>query len=253
MQGGWTAGADAYLRLQSRRGVEQRCWDRDGVAALQQVGWRGAVVLTAVGRPEAAAALLVDVVGAGHDLPQRVTLPRGTVEVLVRTAPAVAARLRGGADWEWMWTDTAPDLQPGEGRVVRLDACDHPAVAALLAVASPRSSAAAGDPRVERWVGVRDEVGGLRGALVAAAANEPVAPPVPHLASIATHPGRRGEGLGAAVTSALTRALLAEGSQAVTLGMYSDNAVARRMYARLGFRCDHLFSSRVLVPARRVG
>ena len=41
----------------------------------------------------------------------------------------------------------------------------------------------------------------------------------------------------------------AEGHEVVTLGMYSDNPVARRVYERLGFRCDHRFSSRALVPA----
>ena len=45
--------------------------------------------------------------------------------------------------------------------------------------------------------------------LVAVAADEPMRPDVPHLASIATHPDVRGTGLGAAVTAALTRQLLA--------------------------------------------
>ena len=73
-------------------------------------------------------------------------------------------------------------------------------------------------------------------------------PDVPHLASIATHPDVRGTGLGAAVTAALTRQLLAEGHEVVTLGMYADNVVARRMYLRLGYRCAHEFSSRAVVP-----
>ena len=72
-------------------------------------------------------------------------------------------------------------------------------------------------------------------------------PGVPHLASIATHPSARGRGLGALVTAALTRRLLDEGAPVVTLGMYADNDVARRMYLRLGFRCDHRWSSRAVV------
>ena len=50
-----------------------------------------------------------------------------------------------------------------------------------------------------------------------------------------------------AVTAWITRELLATGSDWVTLGMYSDNEVARRLYHRLGFRCDHYFTSGPLV------
>ncbi len=60
-------------------------------------------------------------------------------------------------------------------------------------------------------------------------------PGVPHLASIATRPDVRGRGYGEAVTSSLTRAALLGGRPVVTLGMYADNAVARRLYQRLGF------------------
>jgi predicted GNAT family acetyltransferase len=49
------------------------------------------------------------------------------------------------------------------------------------------------------------------------------------------------------VTAWLTRQLLAEGTGWVTLGMYSDNDVARRMYLRLGYQCDHRFTSGRLI------
>jgi predicted GNAT family acetyltransferase len=75
-------------------------------------------------------------------------------------------------------------------------------------------------------------------------------PGVPHLASIATLPAVRGRGLGEAVTSSLTRAALLAGRPVVTLGMYSDNAVARRLYQRLGFGDVRHWSSRRLRPAR---
>jgi predicted GNAT family acetyltransferase len=45
------------------------------------------------------------------------------------------------------------------------------------------------------------------------------------------------------VTGAVTRDVLLGGAPVVTLGMYSDNEIARRMYLRLGFRCDHHWSS----------
>ena len=53
-----------------------------------------------------------------------------------------------------------------------------------------------------------------------------------------------GAGAGGCV---LTRRLLDEGAPVVTLGMYADNDVARRMNLRLGFRCDHRWSSRAVV------
>lgn len=99
-----------------------------------------------------------------------------------------------------------------------------------------------GPGRVLQWVGIRDD----EGALIACAAHTERVRGVPHLASIATHPQWRGRGLGSAITGGMTRRLLAEGAPVVTLGMYADNDVARRMYERLGFRCEHRFTSRSL-------
>ncbi len=240
----WTADDDAFLRWNVRRGTLLQRWDTADCAGVLQLGRTGAIVLTVVGIPEAAARLVTEVVTSNGRQPHRVTLPRGSVEVLARTAPEVATRLVEGAEWEWMWTSTAPPGQPGEDRVLALDTADEAGITALLATASPRHTAVPGGRGIERWVGVRDERG-----LVAVGANEPICPPVPHLASIATLPEVRGRGLGAAVTSSLTRSLLDEGHPVVTLGMYSDNPVARRVYERLGFRCDHRFSSRAIAPA----
>lgn len=83
---------------------------------------------------------------------------------------------------------------------------------------------------------------------MAVAANAPMEPPVPHLASVTTHPDHRGRGLGRAVSAALTRALMAEGAPVVTLGMYADNDRARAVYTHLGFTCGAEFSSRRLLP-----
>jgi predicted GNAT family acetyltransferase len=68
----------------------------------------------------------------------------------------------------------------------------------------------------------------------------------PLLAGITVHPSARATGLGLAVTAALARAAIAD-SGVCTLGMYSDNDVARRVYHGLGFSGDHLWSSRRLV------
>jgi predicted GNAT family acetyltransferase len=75
-------------------------------------------------------------------------------------------------------------------------------------------------------------------------------PGVPHLASIATHPRVRGQGIGTALTTTVTARLLAAGAPVVTLGMYADNDVARRMYARIGYVCSHRWSSRAVVVRR---
>jgi ribosomal protein S18 acetylase RimI-like enzyme len=168
-------------------------------------------------------------------LDRGVTVPLGTLDLL-----GPDPRVGRGDDWEWFWTTTALPEHPD---VEVLGPADHDDVAALLAVASPRHSATVHDD-VREWVGIRDH----DGRLVACAAHTEHVPGVPHLASVATHPDVRGRGLGQAVTGTLTARALRAGAPVVTLGMYSDNAVARRMYARLGFRCDHRWSSRRLVP-----
>ncbi|MBC7638866.1 MAG: GNAT family N-acetyltransferase [Rhodoferax sp.] len=168
--------------------------------------------------------------------PVRVTVPRGTLGVL-----GDGVRVGDGADWDWFRTDVRPVPAADEERVVTV--ADDGAVRTLLAAASPRHSAVPGDDEIRRWVGVQAD----DGTLLACAAHTEAVPGVPHLASIATHPSARGQGLGALVTGALTRRLLDEGFPAGTLGMYADNDVARRMYLRLGYRCDHEWSSRAIV------
>ena len=69
------------------------------------------------------------------------------------------------------------------------------------------------------------------------------APPAPRTSrAIVTRPDQRGHGLGAAVTAYLTDAGLRSGP-VVTLGMYSDNEVARRLYHRLGYVTSHRWAS----------
>ncbi|WP_460433367.1 GNAT family N-acetyltransferase [Angustibacter speluncae] len=237
------ADDDPYLRWQVPPDAVLERWDDpEGVALLQQ-GRQGVPVLTVVGTPATAVRLAPAALEA-HDV-HRTTLPRGAVEALDRHAPEAAARLHGGADWDWFWTASAPPAQPGEDAVVRLlDADDE--VRDLLAVSSPRHSAVPGTPGIERWMGLRENGSGR---LLACAANEPFRPGVPHLASVATHPDVRGRGLGAVVTAAITRGLLDDGFPVVTLGMYADNDVARRLYLRLGFTCAHEFTSRAVRPA----
>ncbi|MCY7364445.1 MAG: GNAT family N-acetyltransferase, partial [Frankiaceae bacterium] len=112
------------------------------------------------------------------------------------------------------------------------------AVKELLSVSSPTASAKAGDEKVNRWVGVRED-----GALIACAADTSGATGVGHLSSIAVRPEHRGRGLAKAVTAALTRTLLAEGCDLVTLGMYASNDAGRGVYDALAFADEHRFTS----------
>ena len=172
-----------------------------------------------------------------------VSLPRD-LDRLLRPAYLLDPR----NDWEWLSTAADPPPQPGEADVQWLDDADLDDVRDLLERWSPRHDAVPGRPGVLRWCGIRDDAG----RLVATAAHTEHRVGVPHLASIATDGDLRGRGLGTAVTAWLTRQLLAEGIDAVTLGMYSDNDVARRLYARLGYQCAHQFTSGRLVPVIQV-
>lgn len=241
---------DAFARAEAGSDRVRSYWaGRDG-----SVGWvlpsrrfRGQDHVVALGATPAAG-VLARVLAGREDLDVgSVTLPRDADHHL---APEYVLDPR--ADWEWLVTWDLPPQQPREDAVGWLGADpdraadadrDSDEIRELLRAWSPRHDVDPGDRSVLRWCGVR----GRDGALVAVAAHTEHRPGVPHLASIATHGAVRGQGYGGAVTAWLTRALLAEGAGWVTLGMYSDNDVARRLYRRLGFGCDHRFTGGRLV------
>ena len=222
LPGAWAArGAVAYLRrTPGRRSVLVLLGDDVGVELL---------LAAAAGDPA---------MGAAGEA-TAVTLPHHLEPLLHQRF-----RVGPGGDWEWLWTTAAPPPQPAESGVLTLDdGAGAAELVDLLALANPRASARPGDPGSELWVGARD----ASGALVACGAMQRTDGGRPHLASIAVHPDRRGEGLGAAVTAGLTRrAVAADG--VCTLGMYSDNAVARLLYLRLGYRVAHAWATRVIHP-----
>jgi ribosomal protein S18 acetylase RimI-like enzyme len=158
-----------------------------------------------------------------------VTAPPGTA----LPPPLVAPETE---QWCWWWTEQEPAPRPGEGAAVVLAAAD-PRLPGLLAH-SRSASAAPDDDRVRRWLGIVDGE-----ELVAVAAHTEHQPGVPHLASVVTHPDHRGRGHAADLCARLTREALADGAPVVTLGMYSDNDLARRVYARLGYTVDKEFRS----------
>lgn len=230
------SGDDPFVRWQVDPRQSPQGWVLDGVVAFYRLAPGGRRTLTVIGPPAAAAVAVRRLVRAGE--PTRVTVPAGTLELM-----SAELRVGDGASWEWMRTDVPPADFAAAQRVQALPPDDDPAISELLRVASPRHSTDPGDDDIVQWVGVRDGAG----TLLACAAQTESVPGIPHLASIATHPSAQGQGLGSLVTGTLTRRLLLAGAPVVTLGMYSDNDMARRMYLRLGFRCDHLWSSHTVV------
>ena len=219
---------DPYVRG-SLRNPQVTGWTGHGAVAWRATDAEERVgYLMTLGEPPAVAALIADLLG---EIPHstRVTMPRGTPPLL----PAWVAV--DGTDWEFWWVDAPMAVQRREPEVVDVSAEE---VAPLLAVASPTASALPGDPAVRRWVGVRGPHG-----LLACAADTSGATGVGHLSSIATHPDARGQGLGAAVTAALTRQLFEDGCDLVTLGMYATNEAGFGLYRHLGMHNDHSFTS----------
>lgn len=236
---------DDYLRWNVRRGARGEGWAVPGATAWT---WRGgprrgpwAAVL---GSPNTVAALAAVVLVEAFVRPQGLTLTAAARPLLPEAVRLDAAATHA---WEWMRTYAAPPVQPHEDEVAWLHDSDDEEVAALLDAVSPRHSARPGERHVLRWCGIRAADTRADGGLVAIGAHVAYQAGVPHLASIAVPPQARGRGYGAAVTAWLTRACLAEGAPVVTLGMYSDNDVARRLYHRLGFSCDHAFVSGPLI------
>lgn len=230
-------GHDPYARSSLRRPLVRGWVGGDAVAWMGTDPDERVSYLTTHGRPADVGALLAELLPQ-LSARQRVTVPRGTPVHL----PAWVGV--DGTDWDFWWLDQPPPRQPGEDEVVAV--VDETAVKGLLAASSPTASAQPGDTAVMRWVGVVRE-----DRLVACAADTSGSTGVGHLSSIAVHPDVRGQGLGAAVTAALTRRMLEEGCDLVTLGMYAHNTVGRRLYRALGYVDDHLFTSGPLLVRGR--
>lgn len=238
------AGAvdDPFLRHQVDPSRSERAW----------VGGRAAVVDVTAGRPDARGPVFSSV-GPAEDLVPLMAAVAATGARPVRlsveqtAAGSVPAPWRHveRRRWDWMLTRTSPaDGATGAGRsiteVVELDeddAADRAAVDAVIDAAMPDSHARPGVPGLETWLGVRvaGELAGI-GALVR------MYDGTGHLRGVSVLPDHRGRGIGSVLSEALTRRALAGGGVA-TLGAYSDNEAALRVYRRLGYRTVHTFVS----------
>lgn len=181
-----------------------------------------------VGDPDDAAAL-VEHYRAGIG-PQRFSLPE-------KAADRIGGYEREEG-WAFRWTATPPPV--GAEGLAWLDAQDDE-VRHVLTEGFPDASMPVGHPDVRRWAGLRRD-----GRLVAVAADASQVEGLGFLASITTLPEARGTGAGAAVTAWATRELVQRHGHC-GLWLMAGNAVAERLYTRLGYADEHRMA--VLRPA----
>jgi GNAT superfamily N-acetyltransferase len=232
------SAGDPFLRYDIPTSLERPGYALGQAVALPRQTHTRRLGLLVTGPPDDAGALVAAMTREGlhpADL-AHVTVSRGSLGAVGAHLP-----LADGNEWEWMYAVTAPDRVPAEDRLVPLGEDDLPEIATLLAQANPRTDARPFEFPGQHWVGARDD----RGALVACGVRERNVAGYPILLGITVAPGERGTGLGLAVTAHLTRSAVREAG-VCTLGMYSDNDVARRVYHGLGYTGDRLWSSRRL-------
>ncbi|AGP60670.1 GNAT family N-acetyltransferase [Streptomyces rapamycinicus] len=147
-----------------------------------------------------------------------------------------AARRRSADRLSCRWTPDEPPAHPGEERVVELGEHHHEELLAFLREHSPGHSTGPGSAGISLWAGIRDE----NGRLVACGALSSLRDSgAPLMASVATDARLRGQGLGAALASFLTRYAVRRYGFC-TLWQLADNAPAERLYTRLGYRDEDL-------------
>ncbi|GAB3589154.1 GNAT family N-acetyltransferase [Calidifontibacter terrae] len=233
-----TTDNDPYIRWECSADLLEVAWQfGDAVGFRRRSPFRRMTQLNLVG-PGADIAALVDALLAnGWPEVSGVSVDQEHLSLMEDRLP-----LGQGGDWDWMWTTTAPALPAGIEVVELNDTSDAPELLRLNEIGNPTAESEPGKGVTERWLGVR-----TAGRILAAGALHRTGAGAPHLTGIVTHPRARGQGLGAAVTAALTAAAIASDG-VCTLGMYSGNDVARRLYHRLGYRTAHAWASRPLRP-----
>ncbi|MEP7054506.1 MAG: GNAT family N-acetyltransferase [Actinomycetota bacterium] len=186
-----------------------------------------------VGPASLAAALLN---GASTELPtDYVAIPEDALPLLtVAVAPETP--------WRFRWTQTRPPAPTLAGSWLPKSADAE--VEAMLALSFPDASARPGNRHARRWAGIRD----ADGALIACAA-DCTESDIGFMASVASDVRLRRSGLGQAMTTWMTHALLDE-HPIVALWQYSDNAAASGLYDKLGFHDDHRYIACVLTRER---
>jgi ribosomal protein S18 acetylase RimI-like enzyme len=232
-------GGDPFVRYDLPDPLEHPAWCLGDAVAVPRRTHTRRLGLLVMGPGADCAALVGRLVGEAR-LPEL-----GGFTVARHAFPFLAERLPQGEDneWEWMRAASPPPVVAAETRLVRLSRNDLEAIRRLLALGNPGTDARPFEFPGQQWVGARDEAG----TLVACGVREPNLAGWPILSGITVHPAHRGTGLGLAVTAHLTRAAVHD-TGVCTLGLYSHNDVARRVYHGLGYGGDHLWTSRRLAP-----
>ncbi|MEU8828185.1 GNAT family N-acetyltransferase [Streptomyces sp. NPDC048636] len=207
-----------------QRPADRISWSGDGAAAWLD-DTRGHV--WSVGEPVAAAALVLRAAQGHPDRVREFTGPRGTDTLVARHLPMADV-----VEWVFRWTQDEPPVQRGEERVVELGERHHDELLAFLNEHSPAHSTGPGSAGVSLWAGIRDDDGRLVACGALSSLRDSGAP---LMASVATDAQMRGQGLGAALTSWLTRYAVRRHGYC-TLWQLADNAPAARLYDRLGYR-----------------
>lgn len=232
---------DPYLRLSVTPDLATPAWRTDDSFVVERTASHGRKDLTAIGTVAGVSHLVTRLLAEG-------AVPDAGSVTFSFAARASLAPLLGdtGGDWDWMWTASAPPALPGEERLEILDdSADAAELIELTSRANPDSHGRPGEGRADYWGGIRSDSGELvaMGGVVRTAGGYGM------LAGIGVDPTVRGQGLGAAITTGLTRRELGRGGQAgpgCTLGVFIDNDHAIGLYRRLGYRLGHRFASRQL-------
>ena len=207
-----------------QRPADRISWSGQGAAAWLDDA-RGH--LWCVGEPDPAAGLVLRAAQGRPEQVREFTGPRGTDGQVRRHLPVTDV-----VEWVFRWTLEAPPLHPVEERVIVLDACHHGELLDFLDEHSPAHSTGPGSSDVSLWAGIRGDgraAGGLWRAEQPAGQRRS--------ADGVGRDGRRqrGQGLGAALTSWLTRYAVRRYGFC-TLWQLADNTPAERLYDRLGYR-----------------
>jgi ribosomal protein S18 acetylase RimI-like enzyme len=170
---------------------------------------------------------------------------RVSVEQPARLPPSWV--LSSSHSWSWMATRTKVSAG-NRWRVEGLDGVrDAVEIDDLLDAANADSFARPGQPGVEVWMGIR-EMARHSSRLLAAGALQRMHDRTLHMRGVSVLPETRGAGAGRALSAALTNHALTHGSTVATLGVYTDNLVAVRMYESLGYRTAYTFTSGDVAP-----
>lgn len=229
-----------FVRWDVPRGLEGAAYGSGDAVAVPRRTHTRRLGLLVMGPPTDAGRLVAAMAADGvlpEDL-RSVTVQRGSLD-------AVGAHLPlsdDGNEWEWLCTRSVPPVSDAERRLSDLSRDDLDDIRGLLADANPGTDARPFEHPHQQWVGAWDE----DHVLLACGVLEPGVAGQPVLSGITVRAQARGTGLGAAVTGRLTRAAV-EQDGVCTLGLYSHNDVARRVYLRLGYGDVHEWSSRRLV------